>query len=435
MADRESNWPVDLAHVALTDVGMRRANNQDSHTVVLASDPQEWRVRGHFFMVADGMGAHAAGELASKIAVDGVPHLYRKYRELSPPEAMQKAIVETNSEVYRRGQANSDFRAMGTTASAMALLPQGALIGHIGDSRVYRVRGTKLHQLTRDHSLVWELREAGQLEGDSELANSVPKNVITRSLGPNAHVKVDIEGPYKVAVGDTFLLCSDGLMARVTDEEIAATLRNLATQEAAQLLVDLANLRGGPDNITVIVARVTGSELASLESDAAPIKIGTVKHDPKSELAFLVAIAVFFLAALLLSVIGNMPASLGALVIGLTVGLVGFLIRKRNEAKGIELGTGRKLGKGPYTSADCPESSEFAASLAKITAELRRAPAAGKYEIDWTEFDLLCQNAEGATAESRHEDAIRESARAVSLLMENIRQAMNKEASDSAIEL
>ena len=95
MADRESNWQVDLTHIALTDVGMRRANNQDSMTVVLASDKDEWRERGHFFMVADGMGAHAAGELASKIAVDGVPHLYRKYRELSPPEAMQKAMQKT----------------------------------------------------------------------------------------------------------------------------------------------------------------------------------------------------------------------------------------------------------------------------------------------------------------------------------------------------
>lgn len=435
MADRESNWPSDLSHIALTDVGMRRANNQDSHTVVLASDRVEWQARGHFFMVADGMGAHAAGELASKIAVDGVPHLYRKYREMSPPEALQKAIIETNSEVYRRGQANSDFRAMGTTASAMALLPQGALIGHIGDSRVYRVRGTKLHQLTRDHSLVWELREAGQLEGNSELANSVPKNVITRSLGPNAHVQVDIEGPYKVAVGDTFLLCSDGLMARVTDEEIAAILHNLTPAKAGQLLVDLANLRGGPDNITVIVAQVTGGELASAERDQAPIKIGKVKHDPKSELIFLVAIAVFFLAALLLSVIGIMPAALGALGIGLLIAAIGFVIRKRNDAKGIELGTGRKLGKGPYTSADCPDPAEFAASLAKITAELRRSPAGGKYEIDWTDFDSLCQSAEVATTESRAEDAIRESAQAVSLLMENVRIAMNKDASDSAIDL
>lgn len=435
MADRESTWQVDLTHVALTDVGMRRANNQDSMSVVLASDKDEWRERGHFFMVADGMGAHAAGELASKIAVDGVPHLYRKYRELSPPEAMQKSIVETNSEVYRRGQANSDFRAMGTTASAMALIPQGALIGHIGDSRVYRVRGDKLRQLTKDHSLVWELREAGQLEGDTELANSVPKNVITRSLGPNAHVQVDIEGPYRVEVGDTFLLCSDGLMARVTDEEIAAILRNLPPDEAGQLLVDLANLRGGPDNITVILAQVTGSELATAESDPSPIKIGTVKNDPKSELIFLVVIAVFFLAALLLAVSGNMPASVGALIVGIVVTLVAFVIRKINERKGVEIGTGKKLGKGPYTSADCPNPSEFSATLATITDELRRAPGATKYEIDWSEFDACSERAAEARTNKQPEQAIRESAKAVSILMSQIREAMNKDASDSAIEL
>ena len=435
MADRESNWQEHLAHVALTDVGMRRANNQDSHTVVLASDPDEWNDRGHFFMVADGMGAHAAGELASKIAVDGVPHLYRKYRELSPPEALHKALVETNSEVYQRGQANSDFRSMGTTASAMALIPQGALIGHIGDSRVYRVRGNKLRQLTRDHSLVWELRDAGQLDGDSELANSVPKNVITRSLGPNAHVQVDIEGPYRVEVGDTFLLCSDGLMARVTDEEIAAILRNLPTDAAGQLLVDLANLRGGPDNITVIIAQVSGDTLATAGSDSAPIRVGTVKNDPKSELIFLVAIAVFFLAALLLAVSGNMLASLTTFAAGLLVGVVAFVIRRRNEAKGIELGTGRKLGKGPYTFADCPDPADFAERLAKITEELRQARSVEKYEIDWTEFESLRQSATASLADARTADAIRDSAQAVSLLMAHIREAMNKDASDSAIEL
>ncbi len=435
MADRESNWQVDLTHIALTDVGMRRANNQDSMTVVLASDKDEWRERGHFFMVADGMGAHAAGELASKIAVDGVPHLYRKYRELSPPEAMQKSIVETNSEVYRRGQANSEFRAMGTTASAMALIPQGALIGHIGDSRVYRVRGNKLRQLTRDHSLVWELREAGQLDGDSELANSVPKNVITRSLGPNAHVQVDIEGPYRVEVGDTYLLCSDGLMARVTDEEIAAILRNLPPADAGQLLVDLANLRGGPDNITVILAQVTGNELATADTDAPAIKIGTVKNDPKSELIFLVVVAVFFLGALLLAVIGNMLAALVSLGVGVVVAVVAFVIRKINERKGVEIGTGKKLGQGPYTSADCPDPSEFSETLAKITDELRQASGAEKYEIDWTEFDASCERASQARSEKQPEQAIGESAKAVSILMSQIHEAMNRDASDSAIEL
>ncbi len=135
---------------------------------------------------------------------------------------------------------------MGTTASALLLLPQGALTGHVGDSRVYRLRGKCLEQLTFDHSLVWEMSAAGQLPKNA-LPGFVPKNIITRSLGPHADVKVDLEGPYPLEAGDTFLLCSDGLSGQVSDEEIGALLHCLPPAEAAQVLVDLANLRGGPD--------------------------------------------------------------------------------------------------------------------------------------------------------------------------------------------
>jgi PPM family protein phosphatase len=224
-------------------------------------------------------------------------------------------------------------------------------------------------------------------------------------------------------------------MARVTDEEIAAILRHLPPDEAGRFLVDLTNLRGGPDNTTVIVVEVNGSELATADSDAAPIKIGKVKPDPKSELIFLVVIAVFFLAALLLSVIENMPASLSMLAIGLVVALVAFVIRKRNDAKGVEVGNGRKIGKGPYTSEDCANAADFAVTMEKITGELRQAPGAEKYEIDWAEFDAKRQSAAELLADSRPADAIRDSARAVSLLMAHIHEAMNRDASDSAIEL
>ena len=128
MSERESNWDDRLECAELSDIGMRRAINQDSKKVRLASDEESWQTRGHFFMVADGMGAHAAGELASQLAVDGVTHLYFKYAEFSPVEALRKAIVETNSEVHRRGQANTDFLNMGTTASALLMLPKRAVI-------------------------------------------------------------------------------------------------------------------------------------------------------------------------------------------------------------------------------------------------------------------------------------------------------------------
>src|SRR5688572_8553500 len=137
---------------------MRRTTNQDSLALTVADSLEAYRERGHFLMVADGMGAHAAGELASKLATEGVPHLYHKYRELSPPEAIQRALRETNTEIHRRGTANADFHNMGTTVSILILLPQGALAAHIGDSRIYRHRGDTIQQLTFDHSLQWELQ-------------------------------------------------------------------------------------------------------------------------------------------------------------------------------------------------------------------------------------------------------------------------------------
>ena len=253
MSDAAASWQTGVTEVTVSDVGMRRSQNQDSFNVMLAHTPEQWAKRGHFFMVADGMGAHAAGELASKLAVDNIPHLYSKYAGPSPPEGLRRAIIEANTEIHTRGQANADFHQMGTTTSCLVLLPQGALIGHVGDSRIYRLRGDVLHQLTFDHSLVWELRAMNQLEGD---AHNVPKNVITRSLGPNPDVQVDIEGPLPVEEGDVYLLCSDGLTGPVEDPDLAAILSCMTPDDAAKTLVHLANLRGGPDNITVVLAKV-----------------------------------------------------------------------------------------------------------------------------------------------------------------------------------
>src|SRR6185295_19142671 len=147
---------------------------------------------------------------------------------------------------------------MGTTCSCLVLLPQGALVAHIGDSRIYRLRGEVLEQLTRDHSLVWEMADAGQMT-EADVPSYIPKNVITRSLGPHPSVHIDLEGPYSAESGDTFLICSDGLSGPVTDEEIGVMLRCLDPAEATETLVDLANFRGGPDNISVIVAQVDGA--------------------------------------------------------------------------------------------------------------------------------------------------------------------------------
>ena len=232
-------------------------NNQDSQIVVLARKEKEWLRRGHLFMVADGMGAHAAGELASKMATDFVSLTYYKAARGSPLEAIREAFQDANERVFSRGQENADFRGMGTTSSALVLLPEGAIVAHVGDSRVYRLRANVLDQLTFDHSLVWEMRATGKMR-DTDINLNVPKNIITRSLGPYPEVQVDLEGPSPIRTGDAYLLCSDGLSGQVEDDEIGCIMGNLAPREATQALVDLANLRGGPDNITVIVVRVVG---------------------------------------------------------------------------------------------------------------------------------------------------------------------------------
>ena len=203
-------WSHCLEYAALSDIGLRRANNQDSYKVALAGDQADFQQRGHLFIVADGMGAHAAGELASKMATDVIPLDYRKLLDQSPAEAILSALVDANRQIHTRGQASPEFRGMGTTATTLLLLPAGALVAHVGDSRAYRLRGNRIEQLTFDHSLVWEMQASGQMP-EGQVPAFIPKNIITRSLGPNPAVQVDLEGPYPVEAGDTFLLCSDGL--------------------------------------------------------------------------------------------------------------------------------------------------------------------------------------------------------------------------------
>ena len=115
-----------LDHAALSDVGLRRANNQDTFAVALAGNQQEWLARGHLFMVADGMGAHAAGELASKLACEGLPHTYRKSPDLPPHDALRQAVFTANANIHERGEANAEFQGMGTTCSVLVLLPRRA---------------------------------------------------------------------------------------------------------------------------------------------------------------------------------------------------------------------------------------------------------------------------------------------------------------------
>src|SRR5258708_5487293 len=195
-------WEQKIEYAALTDIGFRRRNNQDSYAVQISGDREQWERRGHLFLVADGMGGHAVGELASKIAADTIPHTYLKLADDDPAVALKAAVVAGNATINARGEMNRDFTRMGTTCTTLVLYPQGAVVAHVGDSRAYRIRSDRIEQLTFDHSLQWELLRLGKMS---------PEEIFSREPPPS---------------------------------------------EACRLLVDLANLRGGPDNISVVIVRV-----------------------------------------------------------------------------------------------------------------------------------------------------------------------------------
>lgn len=235
---------------------MRRAMNQDSLQIRMCNDTEEWSRCGHLFVVADGMGGHAVGDLASRIAIDTLPHAYFKNNNATTVESrMREAIVAANKAINDRGRENREFEGMGTTCSVLSLSERGALVGHVGDSRVYRVRCGHIEQLTFDHSLQWEMIRLGRATPENvELFH--PRNVITRCLGPDPHVQVDIEGPFSVEPGDLFLLCSDGLTNHVSDTEIGQIVGSMPPTESSRLLINLANCRGGSDNSTVVVISI-----------------------------------------------------------------------------------------------------------------------------------------------------------------------------------
>jgi serine/threonine protein phosphatase PrpC len=337
------NWDDIIVDAAATDTGMRRANNQDNHTVVRSSKPESWRQRGHIFMVADGMGAHAVGELASKLACDNIPHNYIKAKSTTPSEAIAKAYKEVGGLIHGKASANRDFQGMGTTCSTLILLPDGALIAHVGDSRVYRIRNGRIDQLSFDHSLAWELVRRNHLSAE-QADKAVPRNVITRSLGPDPNIEVDIEGPLPVEPGDVFLLCSDGLSGPVEDAELGAFAANFHPKNACRYLLQLANLRGGMDNITVVIARIGPWIEPDTETDIPKSGDGHPTNGKKS---------------------------------GWMKGISSLLASKKKSGPSA-------VEEHIYRSCECPISAELVDHLAELVRKSQHVAIEQTWPVEWT---------------------------------------------------
>jgi len=240
---------VQFSCAARTDVGIVRSGNEDNY-LMLAD-------RG-IFIVADGMGGHAAGEVASEMAVRLISRDLGTVRGLPDEEVaerMRQAIRGANAAIYERTLTEHDKRWMGTTATALVLLPNRFLLGHVGDSRAYRLRDGRFEQLTKDHSYVQEQVDAGLLTPEQARVHPY-SNVITRCVGANQDVIPDTYGG-DLRTGDVVLLASDGLTGMLEDEHIHKILEAPGgPQDWVDAMINDANRRGGLDNITAILVKI-----------------------------------------------------------------------------------------------------------------------------------------------------------------------------------
>jgi PPM family protein phosphatase len=251
--------PVRLRAVSagLTDVGKKRDHNEDSF---LIDDELQ------LYVVADGMGGHAGGGTASRIAVETIDDQLRELQKATPPatsprdlqdsplpETIRSAVEKACLAIYARAQEDPGLAGMGTTVISLLLNDAHAFFAHVGDSRAYLIRGELIQQISEDHSLVNEQIKAGMITPE-EARHSRYRNIITRSVGFEEEVQVDVMG-LLAEPGDVFVLCTDGLANMLEDQEILEIVRGQSLEEVPGRLIALANERGGDDNITVVAVR------------------------------------------------------------------------------------------------------------------------------------------------------------------------------------
>ncbi|MGI9036265.1 MAG: Stp1/IreP family PP2C-type Ser/Thr phosphatase [Pyrinomonadaceae bacterium] len=245
-----------------TDVGCVREANEDNARHVSPNDAEMQLRKGTLTIVADGMGGHASGEIASQMAIELISEIYyasdNGSGKADAAEALRNAIEAASREIYETSLTDEKYFGMGTTLVALVVFDDRAIAAHVGDSRIYRLRGQELEMLTLDHSQVMEMVKHGVISME-EARSHDDKNVILRAVGTQPQVEVEVSEPFAVQAGDAFLLCSDGLSDMLSDAEIRETW--LAAEAdiyaAAEQLINEAKKRGGHDNITVGIVKIS----------------------------------------------------------------------------------------------------------------------------------------------------------------------------------
>ncbi|MDH7571714.1 MAG: Stp1/IreP family PP2C-type Ser/Thr phosphatase [Armatimonadota bacterium] len=265
---RVPRWHVRLTVGAKSDLGRVRENNEDKFDILEPEDPAVLAARGRFYAVADGMGGHAAGQIAAELALKSVIRRYFGNTTDDLETALISAVQYANGLVRDTAAGIPGRSGMGTTLTAAVVHENRVVVAHVGDSRLYLIRGGEIRQVTNDHSWVAEQVRMGLLDAETA-ARSPFRNVITRSMGAEPTVAVDLFHE-TLQPGDILLLCTDGLTGHLSDPQLAAIATATSPSVACMELIDAANEAGGKDNITVLIARVDAIEPYAAADKAQP---------------------------------------------------------------------------------------------------------------------------------------------------------------------
>jgi serine/threonine protein phosphatase PrpC len=238
-----------------SDIGCLRKNNEDSFGYWEPDDDAEFQRKGRMAVVADGMGGYEGGQEASRMAVDAMLKVYREFPG-EPQQALIEGLQAAHEEIRQHGLTHPELRGMGTTCTAAAIANDSLYFVHVGDTRLYLIRDGRILQVTRDHSYVGRLVEAGMISRE-EAETHPQRNILTAAVGTNPELIMDSSGqPEPLRAKDVLLLCSDGLWGVVHDAELLAAVEKHTAEGAGRELIELARGRGGPDNITVSILRL-----------------------------------------------------------------------------------------------------------------------------------------------------------------------------------
>ncbi len=263
---------LDYRAVAITDVGSVRDSNEDHLIFIRPFDTTIRNSHGCLALVADGMGGHSHGEIASKMAADIITRHYFD-TNYSVLEALKRAFEKANKAIFQKAAKNPKLKGMGTTCTAIILLQDQLYLGHVGDSRAYLLKENQALQLSKDHTLVQHLLDTGRITEEESLSHP-QRNIVTRAMGTSAKVKAEVSLlPVPFEVGDKLLICSDGLYEYIKPPELKAIIQQYSLNEASRTLIALAKQRGGHDNISVLIVEAFAADTAQIAKQTQKINL------------------------------------------------------------------------------------------------------------------------------------------------------------------